>query len=188
MPGWKIVSYTMLVGCLNLAGVPFVTSGFWSKDLIIGDALANPEMAILGWLLLLTAGMTAYYTFRVYFRVFVGPVEYHPGDEIHGHADEGHADAHGHDPHGARRADSPPPRRVMGMMTPTSTRTAPGWAINAVLSILAVASFIAIGAFFPLGTHGWMGSMIPQLHRGGLPRAPRAARGPSSAPTRTRRR
>src|SRR5262245_36761992 len=36
MPGWKIVTYTMLVGCLNLAGFPFITSGFWSKDLILG--------------------------------------------------------------------------------------------------------------------------------------------------------
>ena len=31
----------MLVGCLNLAGFPF-TSGFFSKDMLIGEAFVTP--------------------------------------------------------------------------------------------------------------------------------------------------
>jgi NADH-quinone oxidoreductase subunit L len=60
----------MLIGCAALAGVPFL-SGFFSKDEIVAAAWEHS-----GWLaaaLLLTAFMTAYYTFRLYFRVFEGP-------------------------------------------------------------------------------------------------------------------
>jgi NADH-quinone oxidoreductase subunit L len=176
MEGWKVVSYTMLVGCINLSGVPYVASGFFSKDLIIGDALAHPEMAAIGWLLLLTAGMTAYYTFRVYFRVFMGPVEYHPGEEVHAHADHehGHDAAHqaGHE-HGHPPAPESSHVKAEAALAERGAANehghadaghfhphAPGWAINAVLSILAVAAVLAIGAFLPLGTHGWLGSMV----------------------------
>jgi len=40
MRGWKIVSYTMLVGCLCLAGFPF-TSGYFSKDAILAQVFVN---------------------------------------------------------------------------------------------------------------------------------------------------
>src|SRR5690606_23637931 len=70
MPGWGIVGVTMLIWCLNLAVLPIVTAGFWSKDMILAEAFATPWASAIGWLLLITAGLTAYYTFRVYFRVF----------------------------------------------------------------------------------------------------------------------
>jgi NADH-quinone oxidoreductase subunit L len=150
LPGWRIVSWTMLVGCINLAGVPVITSGFWSKDMILGDAFANPHTQAIAWILLLTAGLTAYYTFRVYFRVFVGPTQFEPGEEAHGagHADhdEGHGHAPGHGPHGPSHGghDFHP--------------HAPGWAINLVLVVLAVACFAAI----PLvaGHDTWTGRMV----------------------------
>ena len=161
-PGWKVVSFAMLMGCLNLAGFPF-SPGFFSKDMILAEAFTTPGMAPIGWILLGTAGLTAYYTFRVFFRVFVGPVHYEPGDELHdaddhgddhehGHADHGHAAAHApaaHS-HGAGHGDShdfhPHP---------------PGWAINLVLGILAIASVACVGTFFvDTATHGWVGSML----------------------------
>jgi NADH-quinone oxidoreductase subunit L len=85
MRGWKIVSYTMLVGCLCLAGFPF-TSGYFSKDAILAEAFVTQGSGfeILGWLAIFTAGLTAYYTFRVWFRVCCGPEYYEPGDELHG--------------------------------------------------------------------------------------------------------
>ncbi len=139
LPGWRIVSIAMLVGCINLAGVPFITAGFWSKDLIIGDAFAHHSLQLVGWVLLLTAGLTAYYTFRVFFRVFLGPVEYHPGEEAHGHGD--HGDTHGHDHgHGDAHAHAPAAHAAHGHFHPH----APGWAINSVLLILAVAAFAII--------------------------------------------
>ena len=149
VPGWKVVTVAMLVGCINLAGVPFITAGFWSKDAILGDAFANHGLAAIGWILLLTAGLTAYYTFRVFFRVFTGPVEFHPGEELHGH---GGGDDHGHDDHG--HAHATPAKADHGHDHAHGHSEhfhphAPGLAINLVLGILAVASFLII----PLVSH-----------------------------------
>src|SRR5205085_2553807 len=60
----------MLCGCLALAGI-FPFSGFFSKDEIVAAAFSRST--VLGLMLLLTAFLTAYYTFRLYFRVFQGP-------------------------------------------------------------------------------------------------------------------
>jgi len=61
----------MLVGCLALAGFPLL-SGFWSKDEIVHAAWEwHP---LLGLILTATAGITAYYTFRMYFLCFHGPL------------------------------------------------------------------------------------------------------------------
>jgi len=157
MKGWGIVGIAMLVGCLNLAGFPF-TAGFFSKDMILAEAFAQPHGVIagsrwVGWILLLTAGLTAYYTFRVFFRVFVGPKEFVPGDEAHGHSDgddhgHGHDDAHGHDAHHGHGHGEFHPH-------------APKWAINLVLATLAIASIVAAGAYFVhKPEHGWVGMMV----------------------------
>lgn len=72
----------MLIGCLALAGFPLL-AGFWSKDEIIHAAFERADY--IGILLLITAGLTAYYTFRMYFLCFHGetrtPVE--AGDHPH---------------------------------------------------------------------------------------------------------
>ncbi len=101
IPGFQITVIAMLIGCLNLSGFPF-TGGYFSKDMIIAEAFVTPDSVIwgsswAGWLLLLTAGLTAYYTFRVFFRVFVGPVVYEPGEDLHGDAEHFH-------PHGPKWA------------------------------------------------------------------------------------
>ncbi|MEO1236563.1 MAG: NADH-quinone oxidoreductase subunit L [Planctomycetota bacterium] len=95
----------MFVGCLSLAGFPFITSGFWSKDLILGDALAaGLDRPLFLWVTLLgvvTAFLTAFYTFRLWFTVFMGPERFEMGDEHHHPEDDGHAeeaDDH-HEPH-----------------------------------------------------------------------------------------
>jgi NADH-quinone oxidoreductase subunit L len=59
----------MLVGCLALAGFPLL-SGFWSKDEIVHAAFVRAPW--VGGLLLATAGLTAYYTFRMFFLCFHG--------------------------------------------------------------------------------------------------------------------
>ncbi len=58
-----------LVGTLSISGCPGL-SGFFSKDEIIGAATAMDPM--LGGLMILTAGLTAFYMFRVYFMTFEG--------------------------------------------------------------------------------------------------------------------
>ena len=162
LPGWRIVSVTMLVGCINLAGLPFITAGFYSKDTILGDAFGNPHTQAIGWILLITAGLTAYYTFRVYFRVFVGPAYYEPGDELHAHDDHAHDDhgqSHtGHDQgHGAAHADKHDHWHPH----------APGWAINLVLSLLAVAAFAAI-PLVAVHPH-WLDRVVGASTAGALP-------------------
>jgi len=96
LPGWKIVSWAMFVGCLWLSAFPFTSANF-SKDAILEAAfiMDTPSYRFLGWLGLFTAALTAYYSFRVWFRVCCGPVSYSPGEEDHGSDDH-----HGHD-HGS---------------------------------------------------------------------------------------
>ncbi|MCC6427847.1 MAG: NADH-quinone oxidoreductase subunit L [Phycisphaerales bacterium] len=177
MPGWKVVSIGMLIGCLNLAGFP-LTAGFFSKDMILAEAFVTPGMAAIGWLLLLTAGLTAYYTFRVFFRVFVGPVEYHPGDELHAHDDHGH-DHDGHDAHGHGDAHAGSHGHGHGhAATHDFHPHPPQWAINTVLATLSVLSIAAAGLYF-MGPHGgWVAKMIehstaalPHAHEGAGERA-----------------
>ncbi|MGM3305233.1 NAD(P)H-quinone oxidoreductase subunit 5 [Anabaena sp. WFMT] len=62
-------SITFLIGCLAISGIP-PFAGFWSKDEILGAAFAaNPLLWLIGWL---TAGITAFYMFRMYFSTFEG--------------------------------------------------------------------------------------------------------------------
>ncbi|MDY7108420.1 MAG: NADH-quinone oxidoreductase subunit L [Planctomycetota bacterium] len=106
MPGWRIVSYTMLYACLCLVGFPFISSGFYSKDTIMAQAFIShgPGYTALGVIAVLTALLTVYYTFRVWFRVCAGPVRYEMGDEHHGDEDDEHG-GHAHDkPHAPRFA------------------------------------------------------------------------------------
>ncbi|MEM1328952.1 MAG: NADH-quinone oxidoreductase subunit L [Planctomycetota bacterium] len=140
MKGWGIVGLAMFIGCLNLAGFPF-TAGYFSKDMILAESFVTPGMSLIGWILLLTAGLTAYYTFRVFFRVFIGPKHYEPGDELHdhddGHGGHAHGEEHLHDAgeHGDHHAPGFHPH-------------APGWAINTVLATLAVVSLLAASLYF----------------------------------------
>ena len=167
MKGWTIVGLAMLVGCLNLSGFPF-TAGFFSKDVILADAFVQGGGQIagaqyIGWLLLLTAGMTAYYTFRVFFRVFLGPQSYVPGDEPdspHGyHA----AHAHGHDDHGHGHAA--PAAHAAGHASGDSHGHddhfhphAPGWAVNTVLVILMVSTLAAAALYVVPSSFGKQGA------------------------------
>lgn len=58
---------TFLIACLTIAGVP-PFSAFWSKDEILAAAFHHDK--ILFVVEYLVAGLTAFYMFRLYFRVF----------------------------------------------------------------------------------------------------------------------
>ncbi len=111
-----ITTVCILMGCLALAGMP-PWAGFFSKGEILDAAMNSswrfgPTLAIFG---MLTALITAYYTFRVFFRAFMGPeilpetaghhepspfaLPAEPVDAHHG-MDASH-DAHGHSHAGA---------------------------------------------------------------------------------------
>nr|YP_010823140.1 NADH dehydrogenase subunit 5 [Eremophila tietkensii]UOI14030.1 NADH dehydrogenase subunit 5 [Eremophila tietkensii] len=58
-----------LLGTLSLCGIPPLAC-FWSKDEILNDSwLYSPIFAIIAWV---TAGLTAFYMFRIYLLTFEG--------------------------------------------------------------------------------------------------------------------
>src|SRR5690606_37552981 len=64
-----LVANTFVIGAAALAGVPLL-NGFWSKELILETALHNGY----GWvyaILVLVAGLTAAYTVRMVWFVFL---------------------------------------------------------------------------------------------------------------------
>ena len=64
-----ITAITFLIGTLAICGIP-PFAGFWSKDEILGSTFAvSPVLWGVGWL---TAGITAFYMFRMYFSTFEG--------------------------------------------------------------------------------------------------------------------
>ncbi len=62
-----ITHISFLIACLAIAGVPPL-SGFFSKEEILLAAYQN-NTAIY-WIALITSGLTAFYMFRLYFRIF----------------------------------------------------------------------------------------------------------------------
>jgi len=63
---------TMLVGTLAITGAPLL-SGFFSKDEILWQSFASPYGNKLLWLVaVVTAGLTGFYMFRLFFMTFAG--------------------------------------------------------------------------------------------------------------------
>jgi proton-translocating NADH-quinone oxidoreductase chain L len=87
-----ITHWTFLCGAAALAGVPLL-SGFWSKDEILAvtfeaSAAEWSVRGVYGLLLivgLVTAGLTAFYTFRAYFLTFWGEERIPPEAGHHAH-------------------------------------------------------------------------------------------------------
>jgi NADH-quinone oxidoreductase subunit L len=103
----KVMPFThgvFLIGTLALIGIPPL-AGFWSKDGILGAALATG--GAVGWIVfvsgLVGALMTGMYAIRLYLRVFHGEasalVLEHAGGHGSGHS-HGDEDAAGHAQHG----------------------------------------------------------------------------------------
>ncbi len=196
MRGFGLVGAAMFIGSINLSGVPF-TAGFFSKDIILADAFALPSGVITGstavaWILLITAGMTAYYTFRTFFRVYTGPKEFTPGTDQellelgrhpkgtsleewhakhgHGHG-HGHGDGHGH-AHGHDEAHAPEPgsveeRRFAGAAsfdpeTEEFEPHPPGTAMKFAIALCMVLAIAAAALYFTGGKGGWASGMIAE--------------------------
>ena len=80
-----VTHITFLIACLAIAGVP-PFSGFFSKEEILLAAFhSNP---LIYWVALVTAGITAFYMFRLYFSIF-----WTKPYEDHGHAHHGEGPA-----------------------------------------------------------------------------------------------
>nr|ABG11918.1 NADH dehydrogenase subunit F [Syringa vulgaris] len=69
-----ITQISFLLGTLSLCGIPPLAC-FWSKDEILNDSwLYSPIFAIIAWS---TAGLTAFYMFRIYLLTFEGHLNVH---------------------------------------------------------------------------------------------------------------
>ncbi|MFO0963331.1 MAG: NADH-quinone oxidoreductase subunit L [Phycisphaerales bacterium] len=154
VPGFRITMWCMFLGCLFLAAAPF-TAAALSKDVILMQALTSDheQLRWMGWLGVLTAGITAYYAFRVWFRLATGPVSIEPGpdqhghgegEEVHDHAAHSHSPAHGGHGHGSHGSHGhgfhPHP---------------PGWRINGVLAVIAIGSILAGLPTYLAGSEGF---------------------------------
>ncbi|QDU22943.1 NADH-quinone oxidoreductase subunit L [Urbifossiella limnaea] len=83
----RITGFTMLVGVLAIAGAPLF-SGWYSKDQILSSALGygleHRQHMALFVLPLVTAAMTGFYMFRLWFLAFTGaPRDQHVHDHAH---------------------------------------------------------------------------------------------------------
>lgn len=96
-----VTFWTMTAGVIAIAGLP-PFAGFFSKDEILYRAFASPNhLGVVLWAVgLLTAGLTSFYMFRLWFKTFFGAERFdehdlgqiHAGENEH---DEGQAHAHG---------------------------------------------------------------------------------------------
>jgi NADH-quinone oxidoreductase subunit L len=68
-----VIFWTFLIGCASLAAIPLVTSGFYSKELILWKSFSSEFGSTWFYMLgVLGAFITALYTFRMVFLVFYG--------------------------------------------------------------------------------------------------------------------
>jgi NADH-quinone oxidoreductase subunit L len=123
-----VTFWTMSAGVFAIAGIyPF--AGFFSKDEILYQAFISPNpLGKLLWFVgLATAGLTAFYMFRLWFKTFFGAerfeehAEAHHGAAVHaskgstlvledehdGHDSHDSHDSHGHDGHAHGVHESP---------------------------------------------------------------------------------
>ena len=102
---FKSIPFTgmmMLIGTLALTGFPF-TAGFYSKDAIIESVYAahNGPVSYTFILLVSAAGLTSFYSWRLFFLTFMGQKRWgaDAAHDHHHHDDHHHAKAHGDHDH-----------------------------------------------------------------------------------------
>ncbi len=167
-----VTHWTFLCGAAALAGIPFL-SGFWSKDEILSVTHeagheGHAIYTILFYSGLFTAGLTAFYTFRAYFKTFWG-AEKIPAEayQHHGHDAGHHQGEHDHGEQGHAPAQPAPAAPRPTSLESPAIMTWP-------LRILAVGALLVGLLLGPTGLIGdfldahWMQRKFPAL----LPEAP----------------
>jgi NADH-quinone oxidoreductase subunit L len=72
------VFWVFLIGSASLSAIPFVSSGFYSKDQIVWLAWSSANGHVIYWIVAITgAFITAMYTFRMIFLTFYGQPHWH---------------------------------------------------------------------------------------------------------------
>ena len=81
-----ITFWTMTMGVFAISGIPPL-AGFFSKDEILYRAFTsdNPLGKLLWFVGLVTAGITSFYMFRLWFKTFFGPEHIAEQTDLHDH-------------------------------------------------------------------------------------------------------
>jgi NADH-quinone oxidoreductase subunit L len=74
----RLAFWSFVIGGSALAGLPLITAGFFSKDLILWQSWAGPNGNAWFWVAGMTGAMlTSLYTFRMILLAFYGPQQAH---------------------------------------------------------------------------------------------------------------
>ncbi len=140
-----ITFWTMTAGVFAIAGIPPL-AGFFSKDEILYQTFSSPNpLGKLLWLVgLLTAGLTSFYMFRLWFKTFFGPERF---DENHLGQTAAHGTPSGTDPNEAEHDSGQAAH-------PHGVHESP-WIMTVPLAVLALLSVIGgwVGVPAALGGH-----------------------------------
>jgi NADH-quinone oxidoreductase subunit L len=92
-----ITFWTMTMGVFAISGIPPL-AGFFSKDEILYQAFisTNPLGKLLWFVGLVTAGMTSFYMFRLWFKTFFGSEHFEEHADLHAHGAAVHASSGSH--------------------------------------------------------------------------------------------
>ncbi|GAA5140211.1 NADH-quinone oxidoreductase subunit L [Prosthecobacter algae] len=72
MKHMPVTFVTFAIGTASLMGIPYITSGFWSKEAILGVAFEVEGGRPLFWIGVVTAMLTAFYMTRLFVVAFFG--------------------------------------------------------------------------------------------------------------------
>jgi len=140
-----VTFWTMTMGVFAISGLP-PWAGFFSKDEILYQAFVstNPLGKLLWFVGLVTAGMTSFYMFRLWFKTFFGPERFEDHTDLHAHG----AAVHTHSDSHAVMVVDPEDHHAHGVHESPAIMTLP-------LAILALLSIIGgwVGVPAALGGH-----------------------------------
>jgi NADH-quinone oxidoreductase subunit L len=89
-----VTFWTMTMGVFAISGIP-PWAGFFSKDEILYQAFASGNK-FLWFVGLVTAGMTSFYMFRLWFKTFFGPEHFDEHTDLHDHGAAVHTHSGSH--------------------------------------------------------------------------------------------
>ncbi|CAN5487185.1 NADH-quinone oxidoreductase subunit L [soil metagenome] len=103
-----VTFWTMTMGVIAIAGIP-PWAGFFSKDEILYQAFVSPNpLGKLLWFVgLVTALMTSFYMFRLWFKTFFGESRFEASQAAQAHGHAAHTDEAGHATHAHGVHESP---------------------------------------------------------------------------------
>jgi len=71
-----LIAWLFFIGCMSLMGIPLISSGFFSKEWILGQALAHHSLGTFAYTLgIIGVFLTGLYTTRMIMLVFFGPAQ-----------------------------------------------------------------------------------------------------------------